>query len=939
MFYKNVRKKSFSDEDEESDLIINNDEFCTVNENKAIDENLLKQNKNQHNYTEQKKNNNTNNRIFLKNPKIPKLIGDKLSTKDNNNIININTDKNNKINNSEEKTIFSKITEDLYLDSLKNMKPKKNIFDLHRKTDDNYNKLTVENYLFTCADKENFKNKKIIDEFIERKNKEQLCKKIAIKKHNNNNLEINEKQFSSEHKKTTKPKGTSRSPEQFLDDQKIMEIKHKNYMDNLIKIHNQEINLCIKDRPTISKQSEKLANLIKNDNKDIHLKLYEEFNKRKKNKEEKNKEEKNKNNFIISEYESILNKKIDNEQIIECAKRLYNEYEKKKNAINENEIKKLNDIKNLSSNSLISKNSNDIISKRFLNLYRNSLNLLFKKNISDAFDFAFGDFLAFIYKIGMVSKDYNNEQIEREKFKRILMNVNINPEIIKIENNDNNIKNIKTEIKPYSFKKNEDKNIKSKIEYSYKVLKMNTFLKGKSAGKKKNNNNTVIINENEKEYKLVKEAWKIITKNKSFNGEIIAPSKNVFLFFLSLCGIYKGDINTIFIKKELPFLLNDKSGLFNMETAKHIYKYFSLFRKSIIGNSIDKNKPQKKDSEIRNIELKKLEKNSKSFVKKSFNTSYNKNRVIYNKRNKKVFYIVKNKTGYRSCFNIKNKLNSNSYTYSEKEILNDNSYNIKSKRKNKIIKNFNKNNAHRIRNLESARYKNKLLKNNYKISKTSNNSLNEQKLKKNSKKASQKHISNSSFNSNSLFSQNNYEPQLNKNKSNNSNNSNNNDKSNNGGGHNKEKKSSISQYIFNEDYRIKDDIESNSNYNDNEINKDKNKEQNNNVNNINDKIEDNNNIINNKEINSTENNIQNIKKSSIEHLNNTNKNENSGPAGTKKKKYIFKIKIRDELIKLVIHKDDDVLDKINEFCKDNNLDEDDKEQIIEAVNDKLLGTN
>ena len=925
MFFKKIRKKSFSDEEEDSDLIVNNDEFCIFNEFKAIEENLIKQNKNQH-HSEQKMNYYTNNRILLKNPKIPKLIGDKFNSKENSNITNINNEINNKINNNEEKTIFSKITEDLYLDSLNNMKPKKNIFDINKITDDNYNKLTVEKYLFTCADKENFKNKKIIEDFIERKNKEQLCKKIAIKKNNNNNIEITENQLSSGHKKGIRPKGVSRSPEQFLDDQKIKEIKHKIYIDNLIKIHNQEINLSIKDKPTISKNSEKLANMNKNNNKDIHLKLYEEFIERKKNNEEKNK-----NDFIISEYESALNKKIDNEQIIEFTNRLYNEYEKKKKAINESQIKQLKNIKNLSSNSLINKNSNDIISKRFIKLYRNALNLLFKKNISDTFDFAFGDFLTFIYKIGLVSKDYNNEQIEKEKFKQILINVDINPKIISTEIIENNIKNIKTEVQPYSLKKNEDRNLKSKIEYSYKVLKMNTFLKGKSVGKKKNNN-TVIINENEKEYKLIKEAWKMITKNKSFNEEILASSKKVLLFFLSLCGIYKGDINTIFIKKELPFLLNEKSELYKIETAKQIYKCFSSFRNSIIDNCIEKNKPKIKDSEIRNIELKKLERNSKSFVKRSFNISYNKNKVIYNRRNKKVFNILKNKTGYRSCFNIKNKLNSNLNL--EKD--NDNSYNIKSNRKNKIIKNFNKNNILRIKNKDKAINKNKLLKNNYKIAKTTDNSLNEHKLKKNLKKESQKHFSNSSFNSNSLFSQNNYEPQLNKNKSKN------NDKSNNGG-HTKEKKSSISQYIFNEDYRIKDDIESNSNFNDNENNKEKNIEQNNDVKNINNKKIDGNNNINNNEINNNLNEIENIKKISNDHLNNINKksnnDKNSGLVGIKKKKYIFKIKIRDDLIKLVIHKEDDILDKINEFCKENNLDEDDKDQIFEAVNEKLLGTN
>ena len=80
--------------------------------------------------------------------------------------------------------------------------------------------------------------------------------------------------------------------------------------------------------------------------------------------------------------------------------------------------------------------------------------------------------------------------------------------------------------------------------------------------------------------------------------------------------------------------------------------------------------------------------------------------------------------------------------------------------------------------------------------------------------------SNSSFNSNSLFSQNMFEPQANNNKKikDDSPNKSCND------GHNKEKKSSISQYIFNEDYRIKDDIdiESNSNLNDFEMSKNQN---------------------------------------------------------------------------------------------------------------------
>ena len=986
MFFKNIRKKSFSDEEEESDLIINNDEFCTLNESKTIEQNLFKLNKNKiakNLNSEQKNNLYQNNKILLKNPKFPKLTSDKINTPDNNKNNNTNFENHkNKINNNEEKTIFSKITEDLYLDSLNNIKPKKNMNDLNKIKDDNYNKLTVENYLFTCADKENSKNKKIINDFIERKNKEQICKKISINQKNNPKNEKEEKKYSSEHKKSKRMKG-SRSPEQFLEDQKILETKHKNYIDKLIQIHNEEINLCLKDRPTISRQSERLANLNRNSNKNIHLKLYEEFNIRKKNIEEKNK---NKNTFIISEYESGLNKKLDNGQIIENTKRLYKEYEKKKKAINENQIKQLNEIKNLSSYSLINKNSNDIILKQFITIYKNVLKILFNKTISDNFVFAFGDFLLFIYKLGLVNKDFNHEKIQKEKFKQILKNLNINENIIKRDNSEEfntntninnttnnnnpinintstpnnlinkNINNInKTEIKKIknNIKKlrnispEEEKYRKNIVDFSYKVLKRNTFLKTKSTGKKTynntGNNSEKNIHENDRQFKLAKEAWKIITKNKIFDEELLVSSKIVLLFFLSLCGIYKGDINDNFIKKDFGFLLTDKNDLIDVETAKHIYKYFYIYRNSIMYNGIEKIKLKKKDSEIRNIELKKFERNSKSFIKKSYYTNFYKNnkdkgKDSINKRNKKVLNIAKNKTGYKSFYNIKNKLklNSNSNTDKEKEKYNSsnigNIINKKINYKKNIIKNKKK-----IKNLCTARYQNKLLK---KIKKDINinkneNIINEYTLKRNLKQMNQKHNSNSSFNSNSLFSQNVYEPQLNKNL----------DKSNNrgsgDGGHLKEKKSSISQYIFNEDYRIKDDIESNSNFNDNEINKEKNIIQkyneirNNNINTNNNK---NNNIY---EDNNISNN--NVNESSLnEEVTQTNKNTNrekfGSALGTKKKKYIFKIKIRDEMIKLVINKGDDINFKINEFCLQNDLDEDDKEQIIEAVNLKLLRT-
>ena len=934
MFVKNIKNKSLSEEDDDdSDLIINNDEFCTLNENKENEEKYNKNKISKKNKTEEKNTNqNTSNRILLKNPKYPKII-----TEENEN----NGKSLNKMNNNEEKTIFSKITEDLYLDSLNKMKPKKNIFDLSKTKDDNYNKLTVENYLFTCADKENSKNNEIINKFIERKNKEQVCKKISITKGNNNKntIDNNSKKYSSDHKKKKRPKG-ARSPEQFLDDQKELEEKHKQYIDKLIKMHNDEINLCLKDRPTISKQSEKLANMNKNNNKDVHLKLYEEFDiKRKKN------EGKIKNTLVLNDFELGYKKKYDNEQIIESAKRLYKEYEIMQNNINENKKKKLNDIKNLSSNSLINKNSKDIISKRLIEIYKKALNELFLKNLNDTFDFAFGDFLLFIYKL--VDKDYNSIQNKKEKYKNILVNQNKEEN----ENQDKNQNNIKQyqnkkvyikEDKKYNAKKirnispEEERNRKNMLDISYKILKRNTFLKTKSVGKKSFTNSSGSFIENESELKLAKEAWKIITKNKTFNEELLGSSKRILLFFLNLCGIYKGNTNDLIIKKDFPFLLNEQSDMINNKQLSHqIYRKFFRLRNSIINNTFEKNKPKKKESEIRYIELKKISndnnRNTKSFRnKRSYNTSINKDKeIIKNRKNKKkIFNISKNKTGYKSFFNIKNKLHLNTdkgVDIDTKEIL------LQSKRKT-MIKNNNNNKKLRKNNNDDSHAKNTARCQIGNIKELKERNTKNDEISKNN----MKNNSNSSFNSNSLFSQSIFEPEKNK-KNNKDTNANKDSEHLNG------KKSSISHYIFNEDYRIKDDIESNSNLNDNETNKE-NKEKNVNLNlNENNNVEKEN-IINKSHSlrysNSNSNNNNNCLNEDLSQNNNQNINENEKtPVWGKKKKFIFKIKIRDELIKLIVNKDDDINSIVNDFCKENDLDEDDKEQIIEVVNLKLLGKN
>ena len=181
MSVEKIQKKtlSFSDEEEESDLIINNDEFCVSNEFKMSFENNFLQKKNDILKQFNLDKNYHNERITLKNPKNGKHAD--------------NAESSNGYG-TEEKTIFSKIAEDLYINCLNEKTLRKNLFDINEIKDDNYNKLTIEKYLFTCADKENSRNQKIINSFIERKNREQICKKILINPNNNeresqNNIE------------------------------------------------------------------------------------------------------------------------------------------------------------------------------------------------------------------------------------------------------------------------------------------------------------------------------------------------------------------------------------------------------------------------------------------------------------------------------------------------------------------------------------------------------------------------------------------------------------------------------------------------------------------------------------------------------------------------------------------------------------------------------
>ena len=164
--------------------------------------------------------------------------------------------------------------------------------------------------------------------------------------------------------------------------------------------------------------------------------------------------------------------------------------------------------------------------------------------------------------------------------------------------------------------------------------------------------------------------------------------------------------------------------------------------------------------------------------------------------------------------------------------------------------------------------------------------------------------------------------------------------------HQREKNSSISNYIFKEDYRIKEDIKSNSNFNnleesvknenmritsqnftESDFHIEKNesidKETNNKLANVNMNIDGVNNITN----------VNNINEQQI--INNVEQKKDTNITKKRKSKFIFKINIKKRLIKLIINKGDDIESKIDAFCKENDLDDDDKEEIVQAINANL----
>ena len=438
------------------------------------------------------------------------------------------------------KSAFSKISEIMYQKSKEEKFPKKKEKDLQKDGEERYDKFTEEAYLLAQANKSNRENKKIINEFLERKKKEELADKVGIESDKEKENELESFQDNKRSSVVTDRNisfKSKRAFNEFLEDQKEKEEKHQEHLKTNEKEYKDKLDSNILDKPVLTEETIKIANKGKrNGNIGIHQRLYDEYNEIKLKKEKTEKEKLNMN--------KREEKKIPKINIKKNVERLFVEYEEKKKRMNENIMKKEKEMRNKSSNRSSSKASNQIVFKRFKKILENAIKTILDKNLDEKFEVNFSNFTKLLYKINFTTKNYFEvleQKPDNEKEEKILQFIKSNSSKV-------------------IFKKN-------KLEL-------------------------------DREYKLIIDAWKIITKNKEFKSDISGTSERTIIFFLSALGIYDGNINNSFIQKEFSFLISEVKDNKYSNLSKQIYKYFAIFKNNAINGLLFRERDNKRKIEI-----------------------------------------------------------------------------------------------------------------------------------------------------------------------------------------------------------------------------------------------------------------------------------------------------------------------------------------------------
>lgn len=479
------------------------------------------------------------------------------------------------------KSIFPKISEDIYTQF--KSKPNKEVRDINKMEEDAYNKMTSDPYIQTCENRENLKNRKIAKEFLVRKAKEDTFKKIGIECDRNfemKKLQDPKRAFSVTDRNINFK--STRTLAQFLHDQnQKINRRNKKKKNNKKAVQNKG-NILPQDSTYIfsENKNDELYSEFSNDfniyNFDNISMQYDSESLLQNNDRFKSNDEEEK--FINKTFElekelikpgvnfSLINNKEEEKKEKNINKEKNKNEDKKKQTNNKNDKKDKN-IKESSSTST-SKKSNDNLYKKLINIYKDTIFDSIGKKMENDFDINYSAFLLILYKNGFTNKNYCALLSAENDFdKQSVQSKEISD--FSISNSSLSMSLISSNKKINKYKKDSmaGKSLEDEVE-KYR----NTF-------------------KYDKEFQLSIDAWKILTDKQTFDEELSISSKKVFLFYISVLGICKDEKSEKFMRKECPFFFEDKKIIQQFNNInKYIYKYFGLYKMNAMDNLVNPDK-------------------------------------------------------------------------------------------------------------------------------------------------------------------------------------------------------------------------------------------------------------------------------------------------------------------------------------------------------------
>ena len=297
----------------------------------------------------------------------------------------------------------------------------------------------------------------------------------------------------------------------------------------------------------------------------------------------------NKNNNKINKTFQMNKESINSNNFSLLSVNSGNKYKNGKNKINKNEKtnnksqKKSLNIKENSTTS-ISKNSAETNIIKFLNLYKETIEIIYGQKIENDFEINFSFFLLILYKIGFTNKNYSSlieMSYETDTKKMETMHPSVISDISLSNSSSANISiNRNNPIKK--------RNVINNLNNS--ELKNKNSIAGKSL-EDEAENYTINSFKNDKEFILCKDAWKILTEKKNFDEDICITNKKFFLFFICVLGIGEYLREKKNFKKDYNFFFNDKKIINQYNNLKkYINKYFGIFSINANENSVNSEK-------------------------------------------------------------------------------------------------------------------------------------------------------------------------------------------------------------------------------------------------------------------------------------------------------------------------------------------------------------